>query len=337
MCIGIFSGCTKNNISDTSSSGEDSSKIEVVEPIPNNLTGLPLINPGAEGKRPVAVMINNIKDALPQYGIEAADIIYEVPVEGGITRLMAVYSDFTSVPKVCSVRSCRYYFPLLALGMDAIYVHWGVDKTIALDTLKRTGIDRFDGGTIGGEIFGRDAQRAKTYSSEHTGYLDGSKLPAAISKYKYRQDLTKETNKPIFNFSEVVSTPVGTPCTNAVINFSSAYFSTFTYDTTKATYKKQHSGKPHIDSSTKNQLEFTNVIVLQTTIKQRPSSYLMDVALTGGKGKYISNGVCEDILWSKASENSPIVLTKADGTKLEVNKGKSYIGFIGSERPIKIS
>ena len=41
-------------------------------------------------KRPVAVMVSNIKAFLPQYGIDDADIIYELPVEGGITRLMAV-------------------------------------------------------------------------------------------------------------------------------------------------------------------------------------------------------------------------------------------------------
>ncbi len=50
-------------------------------------------------KRPVAVMVSNIKAALPQYGIDEADIVYELPVEGGITRLMAIYADFrTFVP-----------------------------------------------------------------------------------------------------------------------------------------------------------------------------------------------------------------------------------------------
>lgn len=42
-------------------------------------------------KRPIAIMIGNTSDALPQYGISSADIIYEVPVEGSYTRLMAIF------------------------------------------------------------------------------------------------------------------------------------------------------------------------------------------------------------------------------------------------------
>ena len=46
-------------------------------------------------KRPVAVMTENTKVTLPQYGLGQADVIYECPVEGGITRLMAIYQDGT--------------------------------------------------------------------------------------------------------------------------------------------------------------------------------------------------------------------------------------------------
>ena len=73
----------------------------------NPLTGLPSTSV-VQNSRPVAVMINNHLDSLPQYGITQADIIYEIPVEGGITRFMAVYENYSTVPNVCSVRSCRY-------------------------------------------------------------------------------------------------------------------------------------------------------------------------------------------------------------------------------------
>ena len=85
----------------------------------NLLTGVADLSEEAVGKRPVAVMINNIEAALPQYGISEADLLFELPVEGGVTRLMALYGDYTAVPQVCSVRSCRYYFPILAAGYDA--------------------------------------------------------------------------------------------------------------------------------------------------------------------------------------------------------------------------
>jgi len=343
LCITI-TGCknekTESKTAETSTTKTTKTTAEVPSNIVTNknfLTGAALTNPNAFGKRPVAVMINNIKDALPQYGIEAADIIFEVPVEGGITRLMAVYNDFTNVPKICSVRSCRYYYPLIALGMDAIYIHWGADASIATDTLKSTKIDRFDGATLGVEYFGRDKERLKTYSSEHTGFLDGTKLAEAIQKYGYRKDLSADYGQTLFKFSETQIIPSGINCATAILNFSNAYFSTFTYDNATTSYKKQHSGKPQIDSSTGNQLAFKNVIILQTDIKNRTNSKLMDVNLTKGKGKYISNGAEQDVLWSKAGNKSPIVLTKLDGTPLLINKGKSYIAFIGNEKTITIS
>ena len=72
----------------------------------NRLTGLATLSKEAYGKRPVAIMINNVRAALPQYGVSAADIMFEVIVEGGITRMMAVYGDYTKIPNVCSIRSC---------------------------------------------------------------------------------------------------------------------------------------------------------------------------------------------------------------------------------------
>ena len=66
----------------------------------NLLTGVADLSEEAVGKRPVAVMINNIEAALPQYGISEADLLFELPVEGGVTRLMALYGDYTAVPQV---------------------------------------------------------------------------------------------------------------------------------------------------------------------------------------------------------------------------------------------
>lgn len=62
------------------------------------LSGLPI---GEEwvNRRPVAIMLNNLKEALPQMGQSQADIIYEVPAEGGITRMLGVYQSLDGVGK----------------------------------------------------------------------------------------------------------------------------------------------------------------------------------------------------------------------------------------------
>ena len=60
----------------------------------NPLTGLcDGISDEALTRRPIAVMVNNMKTALPQWGIGQADIIYEMLAEGRITRFLAIYQD----------------------------------------------------------------------------------------------------------------------------------------------------------------------------------------------------------------------------------------------------
>ncbi len=308
-----------------------------LSPERNPLTGEQGFNAAAVGKRPVAVMINNVRPALPQYGIAAADVIFELPVEAGITRMMAVYADYTAIPDVCSVRSCRYYYPLLCLGMDAVYCHWGMDQTIAKDTLLRTGIDRFDGANYTGSLFFRDESRKKTYAIEHTGYLKGSALPDMLAKTGIRTELAPEYRQPLFHFSEeqIPLSPEQTPTKEIQLNFSNAYYSTFQYDEAAGNYKKLHSGSPHMDLHTNTQLAFENVIILQTDIHTREDGYLMDVALTGGTGFYAANGGIQPITWTKDAETAPIRLFAESGEELTVSPGKSYIGIIGAEKNIR--
>ena len=91
------------------------------------LTGEP-IDKKAGIQRPYAIMINNIKEGLPQSGVSQADVIYEAQVEGGITRLMALFQDVDDVEKIGSIRSARHYYIDFANDYDAIYVHYGQSK-----------------------------------------------------------------------------------------------------------------------------------------------------------------------------------------------------------------
>ena len=79
-------------------------------------------------QRPYAIMINNIKEGLPQSGVSQAEMIYEAQVEGGITRLMALFQDVDHVEKIGSIRSARHYYIDFANDNDAIYVHYGQSK-----------------------------------------------------------------------------------------------------------------------------------------------------------------------------------------------------------------
>ena len=85
-------GCSAKKDAGDSLLGDSSGTETSSSPAPvyvNPLTGEEGFEKDMLTIRPVAIMINNIQQSLPQKGIGAADIVYEMPVEGPITRLMA--------------------------------------------------------------------------------------------------------------------------------------------------------------------------------------------------------------------------------------------------------
>lgn len=296
----------------------------------NPLTGVDDLSAEALGKRPVAIMINNIKRALPQYGVYDADMMFEIPVEGGITRMMALYADYTKIPDVCSVRSCRYYFPIFAHGFDAVYFCFGSNQSLATPMLKQLGIDYFDGAANFDQlVFGRDPERLNSYPTEHTGYVKGPSIPSLLEKYNIRTDRKTEKNAPVFNFTTGTKEPVGVKvCDKVSIKFSNSYFSTFLYRPETGTYVKYHSGEKHMDQRAGKQLEFTNVFVLQTTVSLHENGPLMDVDWKGGTGFYASAGTACRIRWEKPTAESDIKIYDTEGKEITVNAGKSYFAIV---------
>lgn len=82
------------------------------------------VDPSVASTRPIAVMIPNSKTA-SQYGLSQADILYECNVEASMTRLMAIFDDWSNFEKLGNIRSCRDYFAYWAFEWDAVIVHYG--------------------------------------------------------------------------------------------------------------------------------------------------------------------------------------------------------------------
>lgn len=340
LLLTCFVGCGKKETEETQPSETTTTEPQTTtEPVTekeevkniNLLTGLPTLSDEAVGKRPMAVMINNIKQSLPQYGIAAADIMYEIVAEGGITRMMAIYGDYTKVPSVCSVRSCRYYYPIFAMGYDAVYFCFGGNTTLGYPTLKRLKMDYYDGKTYGTLLFDRDKSRIGKYAIEHTGYLKGENIPKAMEKDKMRTELLENKTGTAFNFKEKASKVSDTECKTLTVSFSNAYYSTFKYNEDKKVYYKWHSGSPHRDSVADKQLNFKNVFILQTDIHLYKDNKIMEVDWTGGDGYYVSNGTVVEITWKKPTEQDYVkYYVKSTGKELKVNPGKSYIAVCKS-------
>ena len=323
----VLTGCKKEEPVPEPSTTATTQKVEKI--YYNFLTGEK--RKSEKAPRPIAVTVNNIEASLPQYGISDADIIMEFPAEGGITRLLALYSDYRNVPAVCSIRSCRYYFPIFAQGFGAAYFCFGSNETLATPMLQKLGIDYIDGNKAGDSlVFERDSERLQYYTLEHTAYLKGENMEKIFDKYKFSKELPDGFGETAFKFSEK-SVAFTDSCPEITAVFSGYYESCFTYDPESKTYLKQHNGDAHMDGKTEKQLAFDNVIILETEVKNYNGTVLVEIDWKGGTGYVATKGTVRPITWEKTSEASPIKLYDENKNPVKLNPGKSYIGVGTSE------
>lgn len=316
----------------------------------NALTGLETTE-YLSTQRPLAIMFNNIYAALPQVGISKVDVLYEITVEGAITRLMGVVTDWATLPTIGSVRSSRDYFIDISDAHNAIYVHAG-GSDYAYSVLWERGTDRIDGtngGYASGAAFYRDPERMKTMATEHTLVTNGEKLAVAIGKNNF-QTTYKDGFAAPFTFADESFVPDGTDANYVYIPFSFYAQSYLDYDASKNVYMKgqylgtrssldKHSS-PHIDGSTGSQLEFTNILIMSAYHSGAlDDKGRISVNFTGtGEGCYITRGKAKPIVWKKESRTSGYKLYEKDGTtELVMNPGKTYAAIVptGTEVVIK--
>ena len=327
MALTAFTACSKG--------GDEGEKAPEAGNVPgkeyNYLTGLPVDENMDMSARPVAVMINNLKVALPQNGLENADLIYEAVTEGGITRLMAVYSDIDKIEKVGPVRSARDQFVEMMLPLNAIYVHIGA-STSSERMLNFYSYQDIDGIYLGFLAFRQDAELAKTKGPEHSWFTNSELIKAGINKTGVE---TKNDFYPAFDFVDYEKEDRVLPLEGAnTITFSYSGYADvgFAYDEETGRYKKSAFGIPHMDADTNTQVAFDNVFVLLTDVGiQEENGILPDFSMEGGSGYYFCNGHYEEITWKKGAPENPLILLDANGEVLKVNPGKSYIGLLDNE------
>lgn len=290
--------------------------------------------------RPVTVMVNNIREALPQVGISEADIIYEIIEEGGITRLLCVYNDYSDIPEIGSVRSARDYFIDVADAHDAVFVHAGGSK-YAFAELALRGTNNIDGLFM--SQFYRNQERRKTMAIEHTLMISGQGIVSAIEQKGYRTE--SEMPCPLvfdkdYKKGEASAQHIDIPF--FVYPTSNPYAKAFLdFNEETGEYLKGQFSKEHVDGDDGTQLSFKNVLTLSCPMNyiQGDTYGRIQVHLIGtGKGTYSVDGTSREIVWSKPDRSSAYTLYEADGeTPLVLAPGKSYIAIVSSGTNISLS
>jgi hypothetical protein len=273
--------------------------------------------------RPFAVMINNHPSARPlQSGLQDAYIIYEIIVEGGMTRYMALFLD-QNTERIGSIRSSRHYYLDYVLENDAIYVHHGQSPQAQSD-FGRLGIDRVvaDNGKTGW----RDNSLGVAY--EHRLFTNIEKIKKGLGNKRTTRNndlLLKYSIEPL----DLSSIENSQPANEVTIKYSNSITSSYKYDEKEKVYKRYVNGKEHIEYVTKKQLTFKNIITYQV------GNYTLDDPehkgrqglnnIGSGSGYYISEGIAIPIKWSKSSRSSQTKYMLENGEELIVNDGNTFI------------
>lgn len=301
----------------------------------NPLSGLPM---GEEwvNRRPVAIMLNNLKEALPQLGQSQADIIYEVPAEGGITRMLGVYQSLEDVGTIGSIRSARPYYLELALGHDAIYIHAGGSED-AYSKIRQWGVDALDGvrgpymsNTENGNLMWRDPERRKHYSLEHTVVTTGEAIQKCFAEQSRLRLEHEEGYCYEMTFAEDGTPTGGISAQEITVPVSNYKTGRFVYDAGAGVYAVEEYGEPYVDGNSGEQVTVTNVVIIQTACRYTGDSLghiTVDLS-SGGTGYFACGGQAVELTWGKEYPDGQLHYYDLQGNPITFGAGHTYVMIV---------
>ncbi len=290
-------------------------------------------------RRPVAFMVSNSYDSLPQWGISQADILYEMLAEGRITRLLAIFQDPSKIDALASIRSARPYFIDIAQSYGAVYLHFGGSVPAYNAIASRSDLISIDGikGSWEGSLFIRDPERRKKLGMEHSVYTDGEKIETALPKLK--ADLSQSGSPSAFRFGSAHSAQNGAPAVKVTVTYSERNRPWYEYDAETGQYLRFQYGEKHMDARQDRQVSVKNLFVLRMATRDVPDSRLklVEVTTTGqGSGYYFCDGKMTEITWKKEGYNKPITFYTADGQELTAARGQSFVSVVTERASVEI-
>jgi hypothetical protein len=274
-------------------------------------------------KRALAVIIDNAVEARPQAGLENADVVVEFPVEGGLTRFIAVISQ-DDLDIVGPVRSARSYFVEIAEEYKAILVHAGgsEDSLELIATKKQDHLDEINGGVQVAGAFWRAPDRLKP----HNLYTSSDTLRRVVKNLQLEAKNISPQRKLLAEGEEIKG--------EAVQNIYLVYpekssLVRFTFDPEKGVFARYitNEGIPHVNA-VGEQLFAANVLVQYTDYHIQDGDGRLQILLHGeGDALIFRAGTVVKGRWQKA----PGGLTKftdETGKELPLLEGPTWIEVV---------
>ena len=282
--------------------------------------------------RPFAVMIDNHSDAWPQAGLNQAYMVYEIIVEGGETRLMALFKG-VDLDKIGPVRSARHYFIDYAMENDAIYVHFGQSPQAQSD-IKKYSINDINGIAEDGTTF----WRVKDKYAPHNAVTSTEKLLESAKSKNYR---TTSTEESVLNYvTDEVNLENGQSAETITIPHSNLQTVTYEYDAENKVYVRYARGEEQTDWDTDESVTTKNIIITfcnNYTLSDSENKGRQGLKNIGTfDGYYITNGRAIKIQCIKNARDEKTVYQDMNGNEIQVNDGNTFVNICPTNADVEI-
>jgi hypothetical protein len=294
--------------------------------------------PAPDGKVPqraaLAVKVENLPQARPQYGLDTADIVFEEPVEGGITRFIAVY-QCQAADRIEPVRSARFVDAdiLQPLG-KILFAYSGAIPPVVNEIDSSTSLLEDVGANKAGAAYTVDFTRVSPHNLE----TSTSALYSAAKKLGYP---VKNVPPPYFAYGRL---PAGGKQVSAVHIDFPLDVTSWTWDPQTGRWLRSYSDTGPAVQGDNVVVSAANVVILH--VVEYPTQYVEDdtgarenqLALTGsGPAWVLRNGVELSGTWHRPSLNAPAVFKEADGTTITLTPGNTWEELVPDTSTVTVS
>ena len=277
------------------------------------LTGRPDLARVTTHRPAVTVKIDNTYEAHPQYGVRQADVVYEEIVEGGITRLAAVFNS-AAPARVGPVRSVRRTDREIVYPIGGIFAYSG-GAQYAVSSIETAPVKLFSEANAGSMMF-RDDKRPPPHN-----------LFANVAEL-IRQGGTPRPPRPIFTYSRAAPA-LSQPVRSFSVGFTNGYETSYNWDPRTASWDRTIFGNPDRDA-TGRVVSPKNVIVMYV--------HYIDggVGVEGSEAQLTGTGVAQIFTkhvgitgrWSRDSLRHPIVYKTKGGKVIALTPGQTWVELL---------
>lgn len=291
-------------------------------------------------KLPIAIVLDNFKDARPLSGIEKASIIYEFPVEGDITRFLGIYNQESLPDKIGPIRSARPYFVEWAEEYGALFIHVGGSPK-GLDALYQSQYIPYSINEMSSQriYFWRDEQRPMPHNTYTSAQLIANAIEQKIIINEPRSDFRfwqfkSEARPPILEYTSDEIEPYQLPRLAQILKIDYREPVIWQYREEKDVYVRYQNGEVFREENN-DEIKVKNVVIQITDIISFDKEDRRTIRTTGvGNALIFQQGIVIRGTWSRENQVARTIFYNENGKEIEFIPGNIWINIVSPDHRI---